>query len=44
MPTDNYYILRVNYLQKVCYVILGDVPGFKALKTIDEIRSYFEKK
>ena len=43
MPTDNYYILRVNYLQKVCYIILGDVPGFKAQKIMDEIRSYFEK-
>ncbi len=42
--SNEYYILRVNHLQKVCYVILGDVPGFKALKTVNEIRSYFEKK
>ncbi len=41
MSTE-YYILRVNYLQKVCYVILGDVPGFKTLKIANEIRSYFE--
>jgi len=41
--SDKYYIIRVEDLQKVCYVILGDVPGFKALKTVDEIHSYFEK-
>lgn len=41
MSTDC-YIIRVYYLQKVCYVIIGDVPGFKALKIVDEIRSYFE--
>lgn len=41
--SDKYYIIRVEDLQKVCYIILGDVPGFKALKTVDEIHSYFEK-
>lgn len=41
--SDKYYILRVEHLQKVCYVVLGDIPGFKALKIVDEIHSYFEK-
>jgi len=41
MSTE-YWILRVNYLQKVCYVILGDVPEFKTLKIVNEIRSYLE--
>lgn len=41
--SDKYYIIRVEHVQKVCYVILGDVPVFKAIKIIDEIHSYFEK-
>ena len=41
MSTE-YWIIRVNYSQKVCYVILGDVPVFKAIKIVSEIRSYFE--
>ena len=41
--SDNYWIIRVNHLQKVCYIILGDVPGFKVLKAVDEIKSYFGK-
>ena len=41
MSTE-YWIIRVNYSQKVCYVILGDVPVFKAIKIVDEIRSYSE--
>jgi hypothetical protein len=41
--SDKYYIIRVEHVQKVCYVILGDVPVFKSIKIIDEIHSYFEK-
>lgn len=42
MSTE-YYILSVNHLQKVCYILLGDVTVFKALAISDEIHSYFEK-
>lgn len=40
---EEYWIIRVNHLQKVCYIILGDVPGFKVTKAVDEIKSYFGK-
>ena len=41
--SDEYWLLRANYLQKVCYVILVDVPNFKVTAIVNQIFSYFEK-
>ena len=41
--SDKYYIIRVQHVQKVCYIVLGDVLGFKVPKAVDEIKSYFGK-